>query len=116
LFRNILSYKQDHPAQYRFRAQRFQFMLIQARGQTCRRVEGTDRDALCEEFGGVSRKWIAEADPFGLEIVWLTTEQQDRILGGMEHPAIQIETAVERLNAVEPALQRTGSRGHAKKN
>ena len=53
-----------------------------------------------------SRSW----SQFGVEFVRLTTEQQDRILGGMEHPAIQIETAIEEPNAVEPALQQTSSR------
>jgi hypothetical protein len=53
---------------------------------------------------------------FGVEFVRLTTEQQDRILGGMEHPAIQIETAIEGPNAVEPALQQTSSRCLAKKS
>jgi hypothetical protein len=71
-------------------------MLIQVRGQTCRRVEATDRDAPCEVFGGGVKEMDSRSrSQFGVEFVRLTTEQQDRILGGMEHPAIQIETAIE---------------------
>ena len=43
---------------------------------------------------------------FGVEFVWLTTEQQDRILGDIEHPAIQIENGRRERTKVEPALQR----------
>jgi hypothetical protein len=51
----------------------------------------------------------------GVEFVRLTTEQQDRILGGTEHPAIQIETAMEGPKVVEPPLQQTCSRCLAQK-
>ena len=57
------------------------------------RVEATDRDALCEVFGGGVKEMDSRSrSHFGVEFVWLTTEQQDRILGDIEHPAIQIET------------------------
>jgi gluconate 2-dehydrogenase gamma chain len=48
---------------------------------------------------------------FGAEFVRLTTEQQDQILGGMERPELQVETAktVAGSAPAEPALQQTSA-------
>ena len=46
---------------------------------------------------------------FGAEFVRLTCEQQDRILAGMEHPALQNEAGAEEAKSAEPALQQTNA-------
>jgi gluconate 2-dehydrogenase gamma chain len=48
---------------------------------------------------------------FSAEFVRLTTEQQDQILGGMERPELQVETAktVAGSAPAEPALQQTSA-------
>jgi hypothetical protein len=51
----------------------------------------------------------------GVEFVRLTTEHQDRILGGTEHPAIQIETAMEGPKVVDLRCSRPARDASPKK-
>jgi gluconate 2-dehydrogenase gamma chain len=46
---------------------------------------------------------------FGAEFMQLTSEQQDRILGGLEQPVPQIGDSTEAAKPAEPALQQTNA-------
>ena len=93
------------------------FIYAKPDGSGFEKLEGKRADAWKQRIEMLRARYlegIKEMDSrsrsqFGVEFVRLTTEQQDRILGGMEHPAIQIETAMEGPKAAEPALQQTSA-------
>src|SRR6202045_1529476 len=93
------------------------FIYAKPDGSGFEKLEGKRADAWkqrIEILRGRYLEGVKEMDSrsrsqFGVDFVRLTTEQQDRILGGMEHPAMQIETAMEGPKAAEPALQQTSA-------
>ena len=82
------------------------FIYAKPDGSGFEKLEGKRADAWKQRIEMLRARYlegINEMDSrsrsqFGGEFVWLTTEQQDCILGGLEHPAIQIETAMEGAN------------------
>ena len=86
-------------------------------GSGFEKLEGKRADAWKQRIDIIRAKYvegIGELDrrsqsQFGAEFVRLTSEQQDRILAGMEHPALHNEAAVEEAKSAEPALQQTNA-------
>ena len=99
------------------------FIYAKPDGSGFEKLEGKRADAWKQRIEMLRARYLEgikgmdsrSRSRFGVEFVRLTTEQQDQILGGMEHPAIQIETAMERPKAFEPALPQISSRCLAKK-
>jgi gluconate 2-dehydrogenase gamma chain len=93
------------------------FIYAKPDGSGFERLEGKRADAWKQRIESIRAKYvdgIKELDRksqsrFGAEFVQLTLEQQDRILTGMEHPALETEAAREEAKAVEPALQQTNA-------
>jgi gluconate 2-dehydrogenase gamma chain len=93
------------------------FIYAKPDGSGFEKLEGKRADAWKQRIEMLRARYLEgikgmdsrSRSRFGVEFVRLTTEQQDQILGGMEHPAIQSETAMEGPNAAEPALQQTSA-------
>jgi len=93
------------------------FIYAKPDGSGFEKLEGKRADAWKQRVEILRARYVEgvkELDrrsqsQFGAEFVRLTTEQQDRILGGMEQPAQQIEEATESAKPAEPALQQTSA-------
>jgi gluconate 2-dehydrogenase gamma chain len=93
------------------------FVYAKPDGSGFEKLEGKRADAWKRRIEIIRSKYaegIRELDrrsrsQFGAEFVRLTCEQQDRILAGMEHPALQKEAAADEANSAEPALQQTNA-------
>ena len=93
------------------------FIYAKPDGSGFEKLEGKRADAWRQRVEIIRAKYvdgIKELDrksqsQFGAEFVQLTPEQQDRILTGMQHPALESGAGVEEAKAVEPALQQTNA-------
>lgn len=99
------------------------FIYAKPDGSGFERLEGKRAEAWQRRIAILRAKYVEgvkELDrrsqsQFGADFVRLTTEQQDRILAGVERPTLQIEAGLEEAQAVtgfapvEPALQRTST-------
>jgi gluconate 2-dehydrogenase gamma chain len=93
------------------------FIYAKPEGSGFEKLEGKRADAWRQRVEIIRAKYvdgIKELDrksqsQFGAEFVQLTPEQQDRILIGMEHPALETGAGMEEAKAVEPALQQTNA-------
>jgi gluconate 2-dehydrogenase gamma chain len=93
------------------------FIYAKPDGSGFEKLEGKRADAWKQRIDVIRAKYvegIGELDrrsqsQFSAEFVRLTSEQQDRILAGMEHPALQSEAAAEEAKPAEPALQQTNA-------
>src|SRR6202163_4549231 len=89
------------------------FIYAKPDGSGFEKLEGKRADAWKQRIDIIRAKYvdgIMELDrrsqsQFGAEFVRLASEQQDRILAWMEHPANQAGT--EEAKSAEPALQQT---------
>ncbi|HYZ74529.1 MAG TPA: gluconate 2-dehydrogenase subunit 3 family protein [Chthoniobacterales bacterium] len=92
------------------------FIYAKPDGSGFEKLEGKRADAWRQRVEIIRAKYvegIKELDrksraQFGAEFVRLTPEQQDRILTGMERPALETGAGMEE-KAVEPALQQTSA-------
>jgi gluconate 2-dehydrogenase gamma chain len=90
------------------------FIYAKPDGSGFEKLEGKRADAWRQRVEIIRAKYVdgikgldrKSQSQFGAEFVQLTAEQQDRILTGLEHPAL--ETGAE-AKAVEPALQQTNA-------
>jgi gluconate 2-dehydrogenase gamma chain len=93
------------------------FIYAKPDGSGFEKLQGKHGDAWKQRIDIIRSKYVEgvrELDRksqslFGAEFVRLTSEQQDRILTGMEHPALQTEAWAEEAKSVEPALQQTNA-------
>jgi gluconate 2-dehydrogenase gamma chain len=99
------------------------FIYAKPDGSGFERLEGKRAEAWQRRIAILRAKYVEgvkELDSrsqsqFGADFVRLTTEQQDRILAGVERPTLQIEAGLEEAQAVtgfapvEPALQQTST-------
>ena len=93
------------------------FIYAKPDGSGFEKLQGKHADAWKQRIDNLRSKYVEgvrELDRksqslFGAEFVRLTSEQQDRILTGMEHPALQTEARAEEAKSVEPALQQTNA-------
>jgi gluconate 2-dehydrogenase gamma chain len=99
------------------------FIYAKPDGSGFERLEGKRAEAWQRRIAILRAKYVEgvkELDrrsqsQFGADFVRLTTEQQDRILAGVERPTLQIEAGLEEAQAVtgfapvEPALQQTST-------
>jgi gluconate 2-dehydrogenase gamma chain len=91
------------------------FIYAKPDGSGFEKLEGKRADAWKQRIDIIRAKYvdgIMELDrrsqsQFGAEFVRLASEQQDRILAWMEHPANQAGT--EEAKSAEPALQQTNA-------
>jgi gluconate 2-dehydrogenase gamma chain len=93
------------------------FIYAKPDGSGFEKLQGKHADAWKRRIEIIRSKYvegIRELDrrsrsQFGAEFVRLTCEQQDRILAGMEHPALQNEAGADEAKSAEPALQQTNA-------
>jgi gluconate 2-dehydrogenase gamma chain len=93
------------------------FIYAKPDGSGFEKLQGKHADAWKRRIEIIRSKYvegIRELDrrsrsQFGAEFVRLACEQQDRILAGMEHPALQNEAGAEEAKSAEPALQQTNA-------
>src|SRR5258707_4325308 len=93
------------------------FIYAKPDGSGFERLQGKRADAWKKRIDIIRAKYVEgvkELDrrsqsQFGSDFMRLSTEQQDRILAGMEYPALQNETRAEEAKSVEPALQQTNA-------
>lgn len=93
------------------------FIYAKPDGSGFEKLQGKRADAWKQRIDIIRVKYlegIRELDrrsqsQFGAEFVRLTTEQQDRILAGMEHPALKNEAGADEAKSAEPALQQTNA-------
>ena len=93
------------------------FIYAKPDGSGFEKLQGKHADAWKQRIDNLRSKYVEgvrELDRksqslFGAEFVRLASEQQDRILTGMEHPALQTEARAEEAKSVEPALQQTNA-------
>jgi gluconate 2-dehydrogenase gamma chain len=93
------------------------FIYAKPDGSGFEKLQGKHADAWKRRIEIIRSKYvegIRELDRrsrsrFGAEFVRLTCEQQDRILAGMEHPALQNEAGADEAKSAEPALQQTSA-------
>jgi gluconate 2-dehydrogenase gamma chain len=93
------------------------FIYAKPDGSGFEKLEGKRADAWKKRIDIIRAKYVEgvkELDrrsqsQFGSDFMRLSTEQQDRILAGMEYPALQNETRAEEAKSVEPALQQTNA-------
>ena len=93
------------------------FIYAKPDGSGFEKLQGKHADAWKRRIEIIRSKYvegIRELDrrsrsQFGAEFVRLTSEQQDRILAGMEHPALQNEAGADEAKSAEPALQQTNA-------
>ena len=93
------------------------FIYAKPDGSGFEKLEGKRADAWRQRVEIIRAKYvdgIKELDrksqsQFGADFVQLTSEQQDRVLTGMEHPALETGAGMEEAKAVEPALQQTSA-------
>jgi len=86
-------------------------------GSGFEKLEGKRADAWRQRVEIIRAKYVdgirelgrKSQSQFGTEFVQLTPEQQDCILTGMEHPALETGAGMEEAKAVEPALQQTNA-------
>jgi gluconate 2-dehydrogenase gamma chain len=94
-----------------------EFIYAKPDGSGFEKLQGKHADAWKRRIEIIRSKYvegIRELDrrsrsQFGAEFVRLTSEQQDRILAGMEHPALQNEAGADEAKSAEPALQQTNA-------
>ncbi|HKB90702.1 MAG TPA: gluconate 2-dehydrogenase subunit 3 family protein, partial [Opitutaceae bacterium] len=88
------------------------FIYAKPDGSGFEKLQGKRADAWKKRIDIIRAKYVEgvkELDrrsqsQFGSDFMRLSTEQQDRILAGMEYPALQNETRAEEAKSVEPAL------------
>jgi gluconate 2-dehydrogenase gamma chain len=93
------------------------FIYAKPDGSGFEKLQGKRADAWKKRIDIIRAKYVEgvkELDrrsqsQFGSDFMRLSTEQQDRILAGMEYPALQNETRAEEAKSVEPALQQTNA-------
>jgi gluconate 2-dehydrogenase gamma chain len=93
------------------------FIYAKPDGSGFEKLQGKRADAWKQRIDIIRSKYVEgvrELDRksqslFGAEFVRLTSEQQDRILTGIEHPALQTGAWAEEAKSVEPALQQTNA-------
>jgi gluconate 2-dehydrogenase gamma chain len=93
------------------------FIYAKPDGSGFEKLQGKRADAWKQRIDIIRVKYlegIRELDrrsqsQFGAEFVRLTTEQQDRILAGMEHPTLKNEAGADEAKSAEPALQQTNA-------
>jgi len=93
------------------------FIYAKPDGSGFEKLEGKRADAWKQRIDIIRAKYvdgIMELDrrsqsQFGAEFVRLASEQQDRILVWMEHPALQNQAGTEEAKSAEPALQQTNA-------
>jgi gluconate 2-dehydrogenase gamma chain len=93
------------------------FIYAKPDGSGFEKLEGKRADAWKQRIDIIRAKYvdgIMELDrrsqsQFGAEFVRLASEQQDRILAWMEHPALQNQAGTEEAKSAEPALQQTNA-------
>jgi len=93
------------------------FIYAKPDGSGFEKLQGKRADAWKQRIDIIRAKYvegIMELDrrcqsQFGAEFLRLTTEQQDRILDGMEHPALKNEAGADEAKSAEPALQQTNA-------
>jgi gluconate 2-dehydrogenase gamma chain len=94
-----------------------EFIYAKPDGSGFEKLEGERADAWRQRVEIIRAKYvdgIKELDrksqtQFGADFVQLTPEQQDRVLTGMEYPALETGAGMEEAKAVEPALQQTNA-------
>src|ERR1700730_7671850 len=93
------------------------FIYAKPDGSGFEKLQGKRADAWKQRIDIIRAKYvegIMELDrrcesQIGAEFLRLTTEQQDRILDGMEHPALKNEAGADEAKSAEPALQQTNA-------
>jgi gluconate 2-dehydrogenase gamma chain len=93
------------------------FIYAKPDGSGFEKLQGKHADAWKQRIDIIRAKYVEgtrELDrksqsQFGAKFVRLTSEQQDRILAGMEHPGLQSEARAEEEKSAEPALQQTNA-------
>src|ERR1700732_2884579 len=94
-----------------------EFIYAKPDGSGFEKLQGKHADAWKRRIEIIRSKYaegIRELDrrsrsQFGAEFGRLTCEQRDRILAGMEHPALQNEAGADEAKSAEPALQQTNA-------
>jgi Gluconate 2-dehydrogenase subunit 3 len=89
------------------------FIYAKPDGSGFEKLQGKRADAWKQRIDIIRAKYvegIMELDrrcqsQFGAEFLRLTTEQQDRILDSMEHPALKNEAGADEAKSPAPALQ-----------